>query len=136
MGKEAMKAKLRDTILTDVVKYLEERYDTYVKAVGSGEYTMLVPDGEGNKVYANIKVSIPRGTRNGEGGYNAYDGYAVAKEYAHDMKEKTQKKVEAEIKKQEKIAADEKKRAEKRALAEANKNLKELQKIKITPTKE
>ena len=32
-----------------------------------------------------------------------------------------------------KIAADEKKRAEKKALAEANKGLKELRKIDITP---
>ena len=47
-----------------------------------------------------------------------------------------QKKADAEAKKQKKIAADEKKRAEKKALAEANKNLKELRKIQVTPKAE
>ena len=80
-----------------------------------------------------IKVSIPRGTRNGEGGYTPYDGYAVAEDYQIDLQEKAQKKADAEAKKQAKIAKDKAKRAEKEALAEANKGLKELRKIKITP---
>lgn len=133
MGKEANKTKVRNAILEEVVKFLEEKFDTYAKAVGSGEYTLLVPDEDGNKMYANVKVSIPRGTRDGEGGYIPYDGYHVAKEYAEECKEKKEKKDAAEAKKQAKIAKDEQKRAEKKALAEANKNLKELRKIKVTP---
>ena len=133
MGKEASKTKVRNAILEEVVKFLEEKFDTYAKAVGSGEYTLLVPDEDGNKIYANVKVSIPRGARNGEGGYIPYDGYHVAKEYAEECKEKQAKKDAAEAKKQAKIAKDEQKRAEKKALAEANKNLKELRKIKVTP---
>lgn len=92
MGKEASKTKIRDAVLAKVVAYLEEEYDTYVKAVGSGEYTMLIPDEDGNKIYANVKISIPRGTRNGEGGYNPYDGYAVAKSYKEDIEAKAQEK--------------------------------------------
>lgn len=92
MGKEANKTKIRDSILAKVTQFLENEYDTYVKAVGSGEYTMLIPDDEGNKIYANIKVSIPRGTRNGEGGYNPYDGYKVAKEYKQDLESKIQER--------------------------------------------
>ena len=131
MGKEANKTKVRNAILEKVVKFLEVEFDTYVREVKSGEYTMLVADENGEKVYANIKVSIPRGTRNGEGGYNAYDGYALAKEYKQECKEKAEEKAEKEAVKQAKIAADEQKRAEKKALAEANKNLKELKNIPL-----
>lgn len=131
MGKEANKAKVRDAILSKVAKFLEEEFDTYVKAVASGEVTMLIPDENGEKIYANVKISIPRGSRNGEGSYNAYDGYAKAKAFAQEKKYKAEEKAAKEAEKQAKIAADEKKRAEKAALAEANKNLKELRKIKI-----
>lgn len=133
MGKEANKTKIRDAILSKVAKFLEEEFDTYVKAVASGEVTMLIPDENGEKIYANVKISIPRGSRNGEGGYNAYDGYAEAKLFAQEKKDKAEEKAAKEAEKQAKIAADEKKRAEKKALAEANKNLKELRKIDITP---
>ena len=92
MGKEASKAKFRDGILTKIAEYLEAEYDTYVRQVASGEYTMLVPDEEGNKVYVNVKVSVPRGTRNGEGGYNPYDGYQLARNYKDIVEAKAAKK--------------------------------------------
>jgi len=133
MGKEANKTKIRDAILTKLSAFLEDEFDTYVKVVASGEVTMLIPDENGEKIYANVKISIPRGSRNGEGGYNTYDGYAEAKAYAQEQKDKAEERAEKEAKKQAKIAADEKKRAEKKALAEANKGLKELRKIDITP---
>ena len=136
MGKEANKTKIRNAVLEKVAKFIEEEFDTYAKPVGSGEYTFLVPDEEGNKIYANVKISIPRGTRDGMGGYNPYDGYEAAKEYAQERKDKETEKAGAEAKKQAKIAADEKKREEKKALAEANKNLHELRKISITPKAE
>ena len=107
-----------------------------VAPVSASELAIPCVDDEGNEKFVLIKVSIPRGTRNGQGGYDPYDGYAVAEDYAIDCKEKAQKKADAEAKKQKKIAADEKKRAEKKALAEANKNLKELRKIKVTPEAE
>ena len=93
MGKEANKTKIRDSILNVLIPFLEDKYDTYVKQVGSGEYTMMIPDEDGNKIYANIKVSIPRGTRNGEGGYNPYNGYRMAKDYKDEVEAKTQERI-------------------------------------------
>ena len=136
MGKEANKTKIRDAIIAKIAAFLEEEYDTYVKAVSSGESTMLIQDENGEKIYANVKVSIPRGTRNGVGGYDPYDGYAEAKIYAQEKKDKAEEKAIKDAEKKKKIEADEKKRAEKKALAEANKNLKELRKIDITPAGE
>ena len=92
MGKEASKTKIRDSILNVLIPFLEDKYDTYVKQVDSGEYTMMIPDEDGNKIYANIKVSIPRGTRNGEGGYIPYDGYQSARDYKNEIEARTQER--------------------------------------------
>lgn len=136
MTKAQLETKLRNQFLTFVTEQVQTNFDTDVLAVSASELAIPCLDEEGNEKFVLIKVSIPRGTRNGQGGYDPYDGYAVAEDYAQDCVEKAQKKADAEAKKQKKIAADEKKRAEKKALAEANKNLKELRKIKLTEKKE
>ena len=133
MTKAQLETNLRNTYLDLIRDMITEKVETDALAVSASELAIPCLDDEGNEKFVLIKVSIPRGTRNGSGGYDPYDGYAVAEDYALDCEEKAQKKADAEAKKQKKIAADEKKRAEKKALAEANKNLKELRKIKITP---
>ena len=133
MTKAQLETKLRNTYLDLVREMVSEKIETDALTVSASELAIPCLDEEGNEKFVLIKVSIPRGTRNGEGGYDPYDGYAIAEDYAQDCVEKAQKKADAEAKKQKKIAADEKKRAEKKALAEANKNLKELRKIKVTP---
>jgi hypothetical protein len=136
MTKAQLETKLRNEFLTFVSDMVNEHYETDVLTVSASELAIPVLDAEGNEKFVLVKVSIPRGTRNGQGGYDPYDGYAVAEDYAIDCNEKAQKKADAEAKKQAKIAKDEQKRAEKKALAEANAGLKELRKIKVTPVKE
>ena len=136
MTKAQLETALRNTYLSFISQTISQEMETDVLTVSASELAVPCLDDEGNEKFVLIKVSIPRGTRNGSGGYDPYDGYAVAEDYAEDCKEKAQKKADAEAKKQAKIAKDEQKRAEKKALAEANKNLKELRKIKITPEKE
>jgi hypothetical protein len=135
-SKASLENALRSEVIEVISKALSDHFDCDIITVGSGEISIPVVDAEGNDKYPKIKVSIPRGTRNGNGGYDPYDGYAVAEDYALDCEEKAQKKADAEAKKQAKIAKDEQKRAEKKALADANKNLKELRKIKLTENKE
>jgi hypothetical protein len=136
MTKAQLETKLRNTFLTFVTEQIQTAFDTDVLAVSASELAIPTLDEEGNEAWVLIKVSIPRGTRNGEGGYNPYDGYAIAEDYAQDCVEKAQKKADAEAKKQAKIERDKKARAEKKALAEANKGLHELRKIKVAPVKE
>jgi len=133
MTKAQLETKLRNTYLDLVREMVSEKIETDALTVSASELAIPCLDEEGNEKFVLIKVSIPRGTRNGEGGYDPYDGYAVAEDYALDLQEKAEKKASAEAKKQAKIAKDEQKRAEKKALAEANKGLKELRKIKDTP---
>ena len=136
MTKAQLETAIRNMFLDFIREMVTEKLDTDALNVSASELAVPCLDKEGNEKWALIKVSIPRGTRNGAGGYDPYDGYAVAEDYAIDCAEKVQKKADAEAKKQAKIARDEKKREEKKALAEANKNLKELMKIKVTPEAE
>ena len=136
MTKAQLENNLRNTYLSFIANAISQEMETDALHVSASELAIPCLDDEGNEKFVLIKVSIPRGTRNGQGGYDPYDGYAVAEDYTQDCMEKARKKADAEVKKQKKIAADEKKRAEKKALAEANKNLKELRKIQVTPKAE
>ena len=135
MTKAQLETKLRNYFLDLIREMISDKVETDALPVSASELAIPCLDEEGNEKWTLIKVSIPRGTRNGAGGYDPYDGYAVAEDYALDCEEKAQKKADAEAKKQAKIARDQKARAEKAALAEANKNLKELRKIKLTKPK-
>ena len=133
MTKAQLETAVRNQFLEAVKELVSSRFATDALPVSASEIAVPCLDPDGNETWAVIKVSIPRGTRNGEGGYDPYDGYLLAEEYQEDLKEKAEKKAAAEAKKQAKIAKDQKAREEKKALAEANKNLKELRKIDITP---
>ena len=135
MNKAQLETAIRNDFLDSIMKYISESRETDVLPVSASELAVPCLDAEGNEKWVLIKVSIPRGTRNGNG-YDPYDGYAAAEDYQFELADKAEKKAIAEEKKQKKIEADEKKRAEKKALAEANKGLKELRKIKVTPEKE
>lgn len=136
MTKAQLETAIRNRFLDLIREMVSDKVETDALPVSASELAIPCLDDEGNEKWALVKVSIPRGTRNGEGGYDPYDGYAAAEDYAIDCEEKAQKKADAEAKKQKKIAHDEKVRAEKKALAEANKNLKELRKIRLAENKE
>ena len=67
----------------------------------------IVKDGE--EGWVEIVVKVPKGTKDEE-----YDGYGRREQYELDLKEKAEKKAEAEKKKAAKIAKD-KARREKKA---------------------
>ena len=133
MTKAQLETLLRNDFLNAISTFISEDRETDVLPVSASELAIPCLDAEGNEKWVLIKVSIPRGTRNGEGGYDPYDGYSVAEDYQIEQADKAEKKAKAEEKKQAKIAKDKKAREEKKALAEANKGLKELRKIKDTP---
>ena len=136
MTKAQLETAIRNRFLSFISETISQEMEIDVLPVSASELAIPCLDDEGNEKWALVKVSIPRGTRNGAGGYDPYDGYAVAEDYALDLEEKAAKKEAAEAKKQAKIARDEAKRAEQKAVAEANKNLKELRKIQVTPKAE
>ena len=119
MSKAALETAIRNEMLTKVAEVLSKAYDTDVLPVSASEVAIPVLDKEGNEKFALIKISIPRGSRNGNGGYNAYDGYAAAEDYKLDLEERAAKRAASA----EKKATAERERERKR---EARKVVKEL----------
>ena len=92
MTKAQLETLLRNDFLSAISTFISEDRETDVLPVSASELAIPCLDAEGNEKWVLIKVSIPRGTRNGEGGYDPYDGYFLAKEYQEDLKEKAEKK--------------------------------------------
>lgn len=109
MGQQALNNELRNSILNQIVDFFKQ--DNDVLPISASEITIPVVDSEGNEKFAIIKVSIPLGTRNGQGGYEPYDGYAQAEEWKLVMADKADKKAASA----EKKARAEQERARKRA---------------------
>jgi len=81
MSKASLETAIRNDILTALTSFLTEKYDADVMDVSASELVMPVVDAEGNEKFALIKVSIPRGTRNGDGTYTPYDGYSAHEDW-------------------------------------------------------
>lgn len=119
MSKASMETAIRNTMLENIKKMIDSEYATDALPVSASEIAVPVVDEEGNEKFALIKVSIPRGTRNGDGGYTPYDGYAAAEDYKLDLADKADK-VRAREEKKERAAK------EKERKANAKKVVKEL----------
>jgi len=124
MSKAALETAIRNEILSKISSLLSKDYDTDVLSVSASELTIPMLDAKGNETYALIKVSIPRGTRNGEGGYTPYDGYKAAEDYKYELEEKAAKKAASE----EKKAIAEKLKAQKREARQVKKAIQKLEK--------
>ena len=92
----ASKAQLENALRTDFLTFITEqvidRYATDVLTVSASELAVPVLDAEGNEKFVLVKVSIPRGTRNGAGGYDPYDGYRAHEEYVMEQESKAQER--------------------------------------------
>jgi len=120
MTNTALNTNLRNSILRDFMEFVAGKYETDTLFCSSSSFTFPVVDEEGNEKFAKISISIPRGTRNGEGGYDAFDGYAAAEDFKLEQEEKAAKKAASEAKKEAKRKADEAKREAKKVVKELN----------------
>lgn len=108
-SKAKLENALRNEMLSHIVELAENVYETDALTVSASELALPVTDAEGNEKFILVKVSIPRGTRNGEGGYDPYDGYAAHEAYVDEQESKAQEKA---VKKAMKAAEKGKKKEE------------------------
>ena len=120
-----LNTNLRNSILKDLIEFIATKYDTDAISVASGAVAIPVVDEEGNEKYAKIVVSIPRGTRDGQGGYKEYNAYDEQELYKYDQETKATNKAKREATKQAKIKADEERRATKKAMKNLEKAISE-----------
>ena len=88
----ALRTEIIDTIINALATHFDLDPKTQIEFVGSGEITLPLVDAEGNEKYPKVKVSIPRGTRNGEGGYIPFDGHAAAEDFKAEKESKAQER--------------------------------------------
>ena len=108
-SKAELETKLRNLYLEMIKTMISEKVDTDALEVSASELTVPCLDEEGNEKFILIKVSVPRGTRNGEGSYTPYDGYAAAEDYKCAKESKAQERA---VKKAMKEAEKGKKKGE------------------------
>jgi len=91
-SKASLENGLRKKFLELITNTLNTQWDMESLPVSASELAIPCLDEEGNEKFVLIKVSIPRGTRNGEGGYDAYDGYAASEDYKAEQESKAQER--------------------------------------------
>ena len=121
MGKEINRNNQKNAVLENVMQFLRDTYDTDVEKVSTSEAMMPAVDEDGNEFYFLIKISVPRGKRNGEGSYEEYNGYRAAEDYAEDMKAKAAEKQAAADKKKAEKKEKQRKKDAKKLVNELNK---------------
>ena len=79
MSKASLETEIRNQVLQTIIDAVNPISD--ILPVSASELALPVVDSEGNEKFAVIKVTIPRGERDGNGGYIPYDGYAAAEDW-------------------------------------------------------
>lgn len=124
MSKASLENEIRSRLFAAILPVLREMGEEPL-AVSNSEYTFPVVDSEGNEAFANLKISIPRGTRS-ENGYTPYDGYAAAEEYAAELEDKRLRSAAKEEKKRKAEEEKERKRAARKTVKNMKKEIKEI----------
>lgn len=98
---KTMKA-LNDEVRAQYVQRVSEclSAEDEVLVVGANELAIPVVDGEGNEKWVVVTIKVPSGSRDGD----AYDGYAMAQDYAMRQTAKADKAKERERKSAERKA--------------------------------
>ena len=91
-SKASLENQLRNKFLSFVSDTISQEMETDVLVVGAGELAIPCLDDEGNEKFVKICISIPRGERDGKGGYIPYDGYAVSEAYLGAIASKEQER--------------------------------------------
>ena len=117
MSKASLETEVRNQVLQTIIEAVNPISD--ILPISASELALPIVDSEGNEKFAVIKVSIPRGERDGNGGYIPFDGYAAAEDWKLVLAERADKAA----KRKEKAERAEKERIRK---AEARKTIKKL----------
>ena len=120
MSKASLENELRTNVLAQISEHLDKVYNTDVLSVSASELAIPMVDAEGNECYVLVKVSVPRGTRNGDGTYTPYDGYAAAEDWKLVLADRADKAKARQEKAERAEAARNRKRKAKQVVKKLN----------------
>ena len=89
MSKASLETEVRNQVLQTIIDAVNPISD--ILPISASELALPIVDSEGNEKFAVIKVSIPRGERDGNGGYIPFDGYAAAEDWKLVLAERADK---------------------------------------------
>lgn len=118
MSKASLETEIRNRVLQTIIDAVNPISD--ILPISASELALPVVDSEGNEKFAVIKVSIPRGERNGEGGYTPFDGYAAAEDWKLVLAERADKAAKRKEKAERAEKEKERKRAAKQTIKKLN----------------
>lgn len=117
--------EIRERIMNIIAPVLEQELGADILAVKTNEFSIPLLDKYGNEIFANIKISVPRGVRAGHG-YVPYDGYAAAEDYTLEQEEKKAKREASNAKKAAAAAKREHDRELRKTVRTMKQDVKEL----------
>lgn len=94
-SKATLETAIRNDILATIKVAMDAHTDADGLAVSASDMVWPVVDAEGNEKFVKVSVTIPRGTRNGSGSYDPYDGYAAAEMWKEESETRAAKKAVA-----------------------------------------
>lgn len=113
MSKAALENAVRQSVVDAFKACAETTFDLDMSKAdtGPGEFMLPLVDEEGNEMFVVVKATVKRGTRNGDGGYTGYDGYAAAEEWAMTLADRAAA-AQARKEKSDREAAEKKRKKE------------------------
>lgn len=118
MSKASLETEIRNNVLQTIIDAVNPLSD--ILPISASELALPIVDSEGNEKFAVIKVSIPRGERNGNGGYTPFDGYAAAEDWKLVLAERADKAAKRKEKAERAEKEKERKRAAKQTIKKLN----------------
>ena len=119
MGKQNLDNAIRVDIMNKLTDLISRELNMDVIPVSASALAVPVVDAEGNEKFVKLAVSVPHGSRDGNGGYIPYDGYKEGDLYKEDLALDAAKKLKKENEKKAKEEERERKREAKRLAQEA-----------------
>ena len=124
MSKAELENGIRVEAIDTLTKAVAEHYGIEVEEIcilSASEFAIPVLDADRNESWVKVSVTVPRGTRNGNGGYTPYNPYDIAKDYAQELADRQAKQDAREAKKKAEAEARAAKKAAKQTIKELNK---------------
>lgn len=118
MSKASLETEVRNNVLQTIIDAVNPISD--ILPISASELALPIVDSEGNEKFAVIKVSIPRGERDGNGGYIPFDGYAAAEDWKLVLAERADKVAKRKEKAERAEKEKERKRAAKQTIKKLN----------------
>lgn len=83
---------LRASVAEQIIEWARDHFDSDCRMVANNEFTMPAINANGEELYVNITVTIPKGERDTANHcYFPYDGYAAAEAYEFKKQEEANK---------------------------------------------